>query len=78
MDTKDSMHPDVAKGYADAEKAHISKEFERFKQDCRKRALDAGIGTASRNGETLSTEKALIEANKYYLWLITIPADPPQ
>lgn len=40
MDTNDFLHPDVIKGFNDAEKAGLIKEYNRFKQDCRKRSLD--------------------------------------
>jgi len=49
-------------------------EFNRYKQDCRKRALDlAEIQMGKYSGTTWSDEKMLEQADKYYNWLISIP-----
>jgi len=63
-------------------------EFSRYKQDCRKRALDCAIDECRRVGGFAPTIKdpsklvhqeeakpfdILAEADKYYNWLITIP-----
>lgn len=55
--------------------AEYSKEYNRFKQDCRKRALDLAhneldqLMRADKGAEFSVTETA----DKYYNWLITIP-----
>lgn len=58
-------------------------EFERYKQDCRKRALDLAHSEAMRetSSNPLSQRQATIpaaetttaKADKYYNWLINIP-----
>jgi len=59
-----------------------TKEFARYKQDCRKRALDLAhveLLRVNRAAELPSTEGEITEvdvltvADKYYQWLITIP-----
>lgn len=60
-------------------------EFSRYKQDCRKRALDLAHTERDRNyygggstnlipkQPTVSTEDTLKVADKYYKWLINLP-----
>ena len=48
-----------------AESSQAAKEFARYKQDCRKRALDLAHG--------VDTDNVLKNADKYYSWLISIP-----
>lgn len=49
-------------------------EFERYKQDCRKRALEAGFEEIiKKGGEVFQGKNVLEAADKYYNWLISIP-----
>lgn len=60
-------------------------EFSRYKQDCRKRALDLAIESAGKfrndlgskvdNGKTIPNAETIIPifADQYYNWLINIP-----
>jgi len=72
----------------EAEQSKQSLEFSRYKQDCRKRALECAIDECRRVGgftpiikdpsKLVHQEEAkpfdiLAEAEKYYQWLITIP-----
>ena len=52
----------------------IEIELQRYKQDCRKRALEVAAGEAERKGEVDFPNKTVLElADKYYNWLISIP-----
>lgn len=62
-----------------AEQLQYNKEFERYKQDCRKRALDSAglflereyaIWEKKKEGDRPTIESL---ADKYYNWLISIP-----
>ncbi len=81
-------HPSVSDGYDSPKQNVINDEFgqtgnlvfkypnlkvelQRFKQDCRKKALDWAM--AHFNGDNDHTLKV---ADKYYNWLISIPASP--
>lgn len=50
-------------------------EFSRYKQDCRKRALDLAHSECVPNARSLSGGEVdvLKTADKYYNWLISIP-----
>ena len=55
-----------------ADMSNYEKEYSRYKQDCRKRALDLAIGKfagLTKDGE----DSVTTEADKYYNWLISIP-----
>jgi len=47
-------------------------EFQRYKQDCRKRALEMAH-LDYQQGKILMDSKVQEAANKYYNWLISIP-----
>ena len=53
-------------------------EFSRYKQDCRKRALEVAANKPVGNGDhvyrTGTAEVIIKEADKYYKWLIEIPS----
>ena len=49
-------------------------EFNRYKQDCRKRALDLAH-LDYQQGKILMDSKVNEQADKYYKWLISIPND---
>lgn len=48
-------------------------EFQRYKQDCRKRALEVAERTVTQSSGGVISEKITNEADKYYDWLINIP-----
>lgn len=57
-----------------ADMANYEKEFARYKQDCRKRALDLAHSELGKYaGRVWSDEETLQLAGKYYNWLISIP-----
>jgi hypothetical protein len=63
-----------------AEKEKISLEFSRYKQDCRKRALEMAHGetinlTAATAGALGGQLDVVSLADKYYNWLISIPVE---
>lgn len=59
-------------GYLKANKGKFDIEFNRFKQDCRKRALDVAHQTISQaQGGTISKD-IIKEADIYYKWLIDV------
>lgn len=76
---ENKYHPDEAinQGYLKSElESKIAKynlEFSRYKQDCRKRALETAVmnfkGLFGEGGQ----DAVIIEADKYYNWLISIP-----
>lgn len=58
--------------YLRAMKQSFEKEFSRYKQDCRKKALDLAWQYYSKDG--CNGEKKVTEtAEFYYNWLISIP-----
>lgn len=70
--------------YKENPEVHKAIEFSRYKQDCRKRALELAHGELSRklalfDGKKANELKELPEldvnalADKYYNWLISIP-----
>lgn len=56
-------------GYLKANKEKFDIELIRFKKDCRKRSLDAGLETAAKIVSNPPPEEVLDIANKYYAWL---------
>lgn len=56
-----------------ADQSALNKEFSRYKQDCRKRALDLAADLM-RNKPVTEDEQMLKIATKYYKWLIEIPS----
>ena len=66
-----------------AEQSILSKEFERYKQDCRKRALDLAhtelglwytdVRKTHPNSVSKAPPKVEELAEQYYNWLISIP-----
>lgn len=49
-----------------------SIEYQRFKQDCRKKSLDFGLEICNRSGNTLTSKSLTEESEKIYQWLITV------
>jgi len=45
-------------------------ELQRYKQDCRKRALDAGAENAYKTVSNATSDMVLKEAEIFYQWLI--------
>lgn len=76
--------------YEKVQKDSLDKEFARYKQDCRKRALDLAHSennsfiartSGSLNQSNLSNTNRIDivkTADKYYEWLISIPLDNPK
>jgi len=70
-------------GYYKAFKEQYDKEYERFKQDCRKRALEMArehfeswVNRKTRDklvGPDDNEPNIITHADLYYQWLITIP-----
>lgn len=70
-------HSESLKKYAnDLQEAadHYKKtlEYQRFKQDCRKRALEFGLNICNQSGSTLTAKSLTDESEKIYQWLITV------
>lgn len=56
---------------ASNEKSNI--EYGRYKQDCRKRALEVAERTVTQSQGGQISDAITTEADKYYNWLISIP-----
>jgi hypothetical protein len=54
-------------------KEKINVEFSRYKQDCRKRALDLAAQTNVTGKKDPVQDDVLKLADNYYTWLISIP-----
>lgn len=48
-------------------------EFSRYKQDCRKRALEMAANKFVGHYDIVGDNAVIVEADKYYNWLISIP-----
>lgn len=48
------------------------REWNRYRQDCRKRALDVGYETAIKQVSNAPSEMVIKEADKYYEWLTKV------
>jgi len=71
--------------YKSADNKQVKVEFNRYKQDCRKRALEMAqanqrvgynpnpLPSLQQFSNTINTEAVLRDADKYYNWLISIP-----
>lgn len=66
-------------GHLRANKEKYNIEFNRYKQDCRKRALEMAhheCPIIQEEGKWIaSTEQVMKKADEYYNWLISIPND---
>lgn len=48
-------------------------EFNRYKQDCRKKASELAFAVVSKTISNPTADDIIKEADKYYNWLISIP-----
>lgn len=80
----ESTRDDLTKSYAemnrlriDEKKNQLATEFQRYKQDCRKKSLefanDKAVALANHGGAVITPYVIMEEADKYYNWLISIP-----